>query len=168
MSAGEPSAGFAAGLRDRVGEEIFVSDWFEILQADIDAFAQVTRDWDYMHNDPEWAAEKGPWPTTIAHGFYLLSLIAHFHGEAGFPTLATDDEYVINYGLDRVRFVEPVQIGDRIRVRMELAGITEKKPGRDLIRTRATYETKRCGGRPHVVVEALSLCVHGAAYTDPR
>ncbi len=121
-----------------------------------------------MHNDPTWAAEKGPWGTTIAHGFFLLSLMAYFHGEAGFPTLATENEYVINYGLDRVRFVEPVQIGDQLRVRMSVTEITAKKPGRDLVKTLATYETQRCGTRPHVIVEALSLCVSGEEYVRSR
>ena len=107
-----------AELPSLKGSVLGTSEWFEITQDDVDAFSVLTRDWDYMHNDPQWAADKGPWGATIAHGFFLLSLLAHFHGQAGFPTLASDDEYVINYGLDRVRFIEPVRIGDRIRVRM--------------------------------------------------
>ena len=50
-----------------------------------------------MHNDPGWAAQ-GPWGGTIAHGFFLLSLLSYFHGQAGFPIVATDDQYVVNYG----------------------------------------------------------------------
>ncbi len=159
---------FVDSIRDRVGQEIFVSDWLEISQVEVDVFAAVTRDWDYMHNDPKWAAEKGPWGTTIAHGYYLLSLLAHFHGEAGFPTLATDDEYCVNYGLDRVRFTEPVRIGDRVRVRVTLLSIETKKPGRELVRTLATMETERCGDRPHLIAEALTLCVYGEAFSNAR
>ncbi len=159
---------FVDRIRDRVGEEFYLSDWFEITQVDVDVFAAVTRDWDYMHNDPKWAAEEGPWGTTIAHGFYLLSLVAHFHGKAGFPTLATEDEYVVNYGLDKVRFTEPVRIGDRIRARFRLLGIEQKKPGRELVRSQVVYETERLGDRPHLIAEALTLCVYGEAFAQAR
>lgn len=159
---------FVDSIRNQVGEEIFVSDWFEVTQADIDAFSVLTRDWDYMHNDPDWAANAGPWGGTIAHGFFLLSLLAHFHGQAGFPTLATDDEYVINYGLDRVRFIEPVRVGDRIQARMRVTGITAKKDGRELVRTTTTYLTQRRGDQPHVVADMLNLCVYGEAYRHAR
>ena len=159
---------FVDKIAGQVGTEIFASAWFEISQDDVDAFSVLTRDWDYMHNDPQWAADKGPWGGTIAHGFFLLSLLAHFHGEAGFPTLASDDEYVINYGLDRVRFIEPVRIGDRIQARMTVTDITTRKEGRELVRTTTTYLTERRGDQPHVVAEMLNLCVSGEAYRHAR
>jgi acyl dehydratase len=155
-------------IRDRVGQEFYVSDWFEITQVDVDVFAAVTRDWDYMHNDPEWAANTGPWGTTIAHGFYLLSLVSHFQSDAGFPTVATEEEYLVNYGLEKVRFVEPVRIGDRLRARFHLAGIDLRKPGRELIRTRVIYETERCGDKPHMIADSLILSVHGEAFASAR
>lgn len=158
---------FVEGIRDRVGEEILVSDWLGITQEDVDSFSNLTRDWDYMHNSPEWA-EQGPWGGTIAHGFFLVSLLSYFHREAGFPTLATADQYVVNYGLDRVRFVEPVMIGDRLRARMRIEGITAKKPGRELVRTATTYETERRGSQPHMVAHMLMLCVYGSATADAR
>jgi acyl dehydratase len=159
---------FVDSIREKVGEEMHVSDWFAITQVDVDVFAAVTRDWDYMHNDPKWAAENGPWGTTIAHGFYLLSLVSYFMGQAGFPIIANDDEYVVNYGLEKVRFVEPVRIGDALRARVRLLAMNEKKPGRELIRTEFVFETERCGDRPHMVAETLTLCVYGEAYTDAR
>lgn len=159
---------FIAALKPHEGREFFESEWFEVLQVDIDVFAAVTRDWDYMHNDPAWAEAKGPWGGTIAHGFYLLSLISMFHRQAGFPTLATEDEYVVNYGLDRVRFTEPVRVGDQIRARFRLLDIVERKPGRDLVRSAITYESQRCGDRPHLVAESLVLCVHGEAFVEAR
>jgi acyl dehydratase len=159
---------FVDRIRERVGEEIYVSDWFEITQVDVDVFAAVTRDWDYMHNDPEWAAEKGPWPTTIAHGFYLLSLVSHFQSDAGFPTVATEDEYLVNYGLDKVRFVEPVRIGDRLRARLSITDVQPRKPGRELVRSQIVFETERCGERPHMIAEALTLSVYGEAFADAR
>jgi acyl dehydratase len=159
---------FVDQIRDKVGEEFYVSDPFEVTQVDVDVFAAVTRDWDYMHNDPVWAAEKGPWPTTIAHGFYLLSLVSNFQREAGFPTVATEDEYLVNYGVEKVRFTEPVRIGDRLRARFRLAAIDQRKPGRELIRTQITYETDRCGDRPHMVAESLTLSVYGEAFASAR
>lgn len=159
---------FVDSIRGKVGEELFVSDWFPITQVDVDVFAAVTRDWDYMHNDPKWAAENGPWGTTIAHGFYLLSLVPYFKCQAGFPTIANNDEYIVNYGVDKVRFVEPVRIGDNLRARIRLLDMNEKKPGRELVRTGIVYETERCGDRPHMVADMLTLCVYGEAYTDAR
>ena len=159
---------FVDEIRDRVGEEFYVSNWFEVTQVDVDVFAAVTRDWDYMHNDPEWAASTGPWETTIAHGFYLLSLVSNFQREAGFPTVATEDEYLVNYGLEKVRFIEPVRIGDRLRARFRLVGIDARKPGRELVRTRVTYETERCGDKPHMIAESLTLSVYGEAFASAR
>lgn len=159
---------FVDHLRGRQGEEFFVSDWFEITQVDVDVFAAVTRDWDFMHNDPVWAAETGPWGTTIAHGFYLLSLVTHFQCQAGFPTVATKDEYLVNYGLEKLRFLEPVRIGDEIRARMRLAGLEQRKPGREVVRTAVVYESRRCGDKPHMVAELLTLCVSGEAFAHAR
>lgn len=158
---------FVDTIRGQIGKEIFCSDWIEITQPDIDSFSGLTRDWDYMHNDPGWAAD-GPWGGTIAHGFFLLSLLSYFHGQAGFPTLATADQYVVNYGLDRVRFLEPVRIGDRLRARMRIAAIDLKKPGRDLVHTATTYQTERRGEQPHMVADMLMLCVYGEATRDAR
>lgn len=159
---------FVDRIRDKVGQEFYLSDWLEITQVDVDVFAAVTRDWDYMHNDPKWARETGPWGTTIAHGFYLLSLVSYFHGQAGFPTLATEDEYVVNYGVDRVRFTEPVQIGDRIRARFSLVSIEPKKPGRELVKSRVVFESERCGDRPHMIADTLTLMVYGEAFANAR
>ncbi len=159
---------FVDRIRDKVGQEIFVSEPFEVTQANVDDFARVTDDWDYMHNDPEWAATQGPWGTTIAHGAYLVSLLAPFRGQAGFPNVSTADETVVNYGLNKVRFIEPVLVGDRIRARIRILDIREKKPGRELVTTEAIYETERCGDRPHMVAETLTLCVYGEAMSDAR
>ena len=159
---------FADRLRGSESEEFFVSDWFEVRQVDVDVFAAVTRDWDFMHNDPAWAAEKGPWGATIAHGFYLLSLVSHFQAQAGFPMMATEEEYLVNYGLDKVRFVEPVRVGDEIRARLSLAGLEMRKPGRELVRTTVVYESRRCGERPHMTAELLTLDVSGTEFTHAR
>jgi acyl dehydratase len=100
-----------------IGEELGVSDWKEIDQKRIDAFADVTEDHQWIHVDVDRARAESPYGATIAHGFLTLSLI---------PTLSKGNYRVenakmgINYGLNRVRFLAAVTAGSRIRVRSEL------------------------------------------------
>jgi acyl dehydratase len=160
----QAGASFVDGLRDLVGHEFFRSEPFEVRQVDVDVFAAVTRDWDYMHNDPEWSANVGPFGTTIAHGYFLLSLVPYFHGKAGWTTVANDHEFVLNYGVDRVRFIEPMLVGDEFRLSFHLTSIEQRKPGQELIRHQARYYTERLGGdRPHVIADCLTLAVQGDA-----
>lgn len=164
-----PKTLFADYLRERVGTQLCVTDSLTITQQDVDTFAHVTRDWDYMHNDPERAAH-GPWGGTIAHGYFLVSLISHFMTEAGFPNLERDDppERMMNYGLDRVRFTEPVRVGDRLRARLSLDGLEARKPGVALAKLLVKYETERCGDRPHMIAQVLMLVVYGDAVREAR
>src|SRR5215207_7874883 len=93
-------------------EPIAVSDWIEISQATIDRFAEVTGDPQWIHTDPARAATSSLFGGTIAHGFLTLSLISQMVSNAmtlGGATL------VVNYGLNRVRFIDPVRSGSRIR-----------------------------------------------------
>lgn len=102
---------------DAVGQELGVSDWTDIDQRRIDAFAAVTGDHQWIHVDPDRASAESPYGATIAHGFLTLSLI---------PALSKANYRVenakmgINYGLNRVRFLAPVPVGSRIRVRSVL------------------------------------------------
>lgn len=109
-------------LRSRVGTELGVSDWLEITQQRVDAFADATDDHQYIHVDPEQAA-KTPFGGTIAHGFLTLSLVvplsAQVEVDVGNPRMG------INYGLDRVRFPAPVPVGSRIRARVVLDSVEE-------------------------------------------
>jgi acyl dehydratase len=101
-----------------VGEEFGVSDWITVDQDRIDGFAGVTGDHQWIHVDAERARTESPYGSTIAHGFLTLSLI---------PALSKASYRVenakmgINYGLNRVRFLAPVPVGSRVRVRSELA-----------------------------------------------
>ena len=103
---------------DAVGEEFGVSDWITVDQDRIDGFAGVTGDHQWIHVDAERARTESPYGSTIAHGFLTLSLI---------PALSKASYRVenakmgINYGLNRVRFLAPVPVGSRVRVRSELA-----------------------------------------------
>jgi acyl dehydratase len=101
-------------LRDRIGEEIAVGDWFEVTQARINQFAEATGDAQWIHVDPARAAAESPFKTTIAHGFLTLSLLSSLIRDAmTFHGL----RMAINYGMNRMRFVAPVPAGSRIRAR---------------------------------------------------
>jgi len=106
-------------LRDRIGEEIAVGDWFEVSQARIDQFADATGDHQWIHIDPARAAAESPFKTTIAHGFLTLSLISTLVRDA---MKFTGLRLAINYGLNRVRFVSPVPSGARIRQYLQSIG----------------------------------------------
>jgi acyl dehydratase len=160
-------AGYADWLRSRVGTEFFVTDWQVISQPEVDSFANLTRDWDYMHNDPIRAA-GGPWRGTIVHGYLLVSLISQLMGQAGFPMLETEHELMLNYGLDRVRFIEPVMVGDRVRARLSLTDMQHRREGVELAKVRVTYETERAGAKPNMVADVLMLVVSGQAVKEPR
>ena len=105
-----------ADLQARVGEEVGVSEWITVDQNRINLFADATGDHQWIHIDAERAA-KGPFGTTIAHGFLTLSLLPEMSASA-FQVL--DTRMGVNYGLDRVRFPAPVPSGSRLRGRFKL------------------------------------------------
>src|SRR5256885_9849321 len=109
-------------LRDRIGEEIAVSDWVEVTQTRIDQFADATDDRQWIHVDVERAAVESPFRSTIAHGFLTLALTSTLlRGAVSFPAL----RMAINYGCNRVRFVSPVPSGSRIRGRFAALAVEE-------------------------------------------
>nr|WP_282449427.1 MaoC family dehydratase [Roseibium sp. CAU 1639] len=112
-------------MKARIGAEVGVSSWVRIDQAKIDAFADVTGDHQYIHVDPERAADT-PFGGTIAHGFLTLSLLSAMALEAQ-PKI-TGAEMGINYGFDKVRFLAPVKAGTRLRGRFKLAALSQPKP----------------------------------------
>lgn len=118
-------------LRAAVGTEIGVSDWLTIDQSRIDTFADATDDHQWIHVDPERAAQ-GPFGRTIAHGFLTLSLLVPLMEQA---TTVGGVRMGINYGLDRVRFVTPVPVGSRIRARATLTAVKDIPGGVRLHRT---------------------------------
>jgi acyl dehydratase len=138
-----------------VGKELGVSDWLTVDQDRINAFADATLDHQFIHVDPE-AAKLTPWGTTIAHGFLTLSLIPHLTSEIGIKPEGT--LMVINYGSDKIRFLEPVRVGSSVRARVVLADATEKGPGRFLFKTQITVEIKE-NEKPALVAETLMLSI---------
>ena len=103
-------------LESKVGQEIHLSDWLEITQERVNAFAQATDDHQWIHTDPERAARESPWRTTIAHGYLTLSLYPALRGlvdteQQVIPGVTT----VVNYGLNKLRFTSAVKVGARVR-----------------------------------------------------
>ena len=113
----------------QVGDEFGPSEWLEIDQERINRFAEATDDPQWIHVDPERAAE-GPFGTTIAHGFLTLSLLVRFWYEVG-PAFE-DYRMGINYGLNKVRFPAPVPVGSRVRGRFTVVGVEEIEGGLQL------------------------------------
>lgn len=113
-------------IRARVGGEIGVSPWIAMRQPDIDIFAAVTGDRQAIHVDPA-AAANTPFGGTVAHGFLTLSLLSQM--AAAVMIVPEGVRMVVNYGLDKVRFIAPVRSGKRVRGRFALVSIEEKKPG---------------------------------------
>lgn len=110
-----------------VGQEEGTGDWYTIDQDRINAFADITEDHQFIHVDPKAAAELSPWGTTIAHGFLTLSMLTHL--AASIPQQAQRYDGIVmgvNYGFDKVRFVNPVKVGSRIRASAVLAGVDLK------------------------------------------
>jgi acyl dehydratase len=111
------------------GTEIGTSDWLEIDQARIDAFAEATLDHQWIHVDVA-AAEKGPFGSTIAHGFLTLSLLPHFASQVfSFETSGAR----LNYGLEKVRFPHPVPVGSRLRSHVRFGEVKDLPTGKQLV-----------------------------------
>ena len=140
-------------IRARVGEEVGVSGWLEVDQDRIDAFADATEDRQFIHVDPE-AAAQSPFGGTIAHGFLSLSLLSRMAAEA--TLLPEGLRMAVNYGFDRVRFLAPVRSGKRVRGRFTLDSVEEKAPGQYLMRHKVTVEIEG-EDKPALTAEWLGL-----------
>lgn len=138
-------------LQGQVGTELGVSDWWEITQDRVNAFADATDDHQFIHVDAE-AAAKTPFGGTIAHGFLTLSLTVPMGSEV--PMDVGEPKMAINYGLDKVRFPAPVPVGSRIRVRVALSEVTEVSGGIQVAQTMTTEVEGQ--DKPAMVAERLS------------
>ena len=140
-------------IRACVGSEVGVSSWLTIDQARIDAFADATEDRQFIHVDPQAAAQT-PFGGTVAHGFLSLAMLSRMAAEA---MLVPDSlKMAVNYGLDRVRFIAPVRSGKRIRGRFILDSIEEKAPGQLLLRHTVTVEIEGVD-KPALTAQWLGL-----------
>jgi len=143
-----------AELKDYVGKELGRSEWLTIDQERINLFAEATGDYQFIHVDPVKAAQT-PFGSTIAHGFLSLSLIPKLMEDI--LILPQGVKMVVNYGLDSVRFIQPVKVNARVRLKVDLSEVTEKKPGQWLLKATTTLEIEG-EEKPAYIAEPLSLC----------
>lgn len=137
-----------------VGNDEGTGEWFEVTQEQVNQFADLTHDHQFIHVDPERAKDT-PFGGTIAHGFLSLSLLPMFSWQT--YRLRKAPAMSINYGLNKVRFLQPVRVGSRVRDSLELAEVKETPKG--LLLT-MRHEVEIDGEeRPALVAEALSLVV---------
>jgi len=142
-------------LEKLVGTELGVSDWLKIDQERINMFADATIDHQFIHIDEEKAA-KTPFGSTVAHGFLTASLLSHLAGDL-IPDVK-GEVMKVNYGCDKLRFLNPVQVNDEIRAHTKFAGFEEKAGNRLLLRLAVTVEIKN-KKTPAMVAEWLALII---------
>ena len=142
-------------IRAAIGSEIGTSDWIEVTQERIDAFAEATEDRQFIHTDPALAAQT-PFGGTIAHGFLSLSLLSRMGADVMLVPEST--KMAVNYGLDRVRFLAPVASGKRVRGRFVLKDMTEKSPGQFLMTFAVTVEIEG-EDKPALLADWLGLII---------
>ncbi len=143
------------GLKEKVGEELGVSDWYEVTQERIDAFADATGDRQWIHVDPARAKDT-PFGGTIAHGLMTLALGPQFSYE-----LFTIDglAFALNYGFGKVRFPAPVPVGSKLRMRAALTAVDDVAGGVQFTVTQ-TFEVEG-GDKPVCVAESLARAYAG-------
>ncbi len=144
-------------LPQYIGKEVGVSEWLTVDQARINQFAEATGDHQYIHVDPERAAAT-PFGSTIAHGFLTMSLMVLMGYEGS--TKLENTVMGINYGFDKLRFINPVKVDSRIRGRFRLLSAEEKKPGHYLLKHEVTVEIEG-EEKPALIAEWLGMTVVG-------
>ena len=140
-------------LRALIGQELGVSDWLEVTQDLIDRFAEVTGDHQWIHVDMERAKLEMPGGKTIAHGYLLLSLLPKLGAgiyKLSWPTRS------INYGSDKVRIVNPVKAGARVRLRQSLVAVEDGAPGAHRITVRQTLEIEG-EAKPAMIADTIRM-----------
>ncbi len=136
-----------------IGQELGASDWLEVTQDLIDRFAEVTGDHQWIHVDVERAKREMPGGKTIAHGYLLLSLLPKLGAgiyKLSWPTRS------INYGSDKVRIVNPVKAGARIRLRQSLVAVEDGAPGAHRITVRQTLEIEG-EAKPAMIADTIRM-----------
>ena len=140
-------------IRARIGTDIGTSDWIEVTQDRIDAFAEATEDRQFIHLDPVLAAQT-PFGGTIAHGFLSLSLLSRMAADV--MLIPDTTTMAVNYGLDRVRFLAPVRAGKRVRGHFTLDSVEDKAPSQILTHHTVTVEIEG-EGKPALTAVWLGL-----------
>ena len=129
-------------IQNFYGSKPLVSEWVLVEQSVIDQFAETTGDPNWIHTDVERAKRESPFGGTIAHGFWTLSMLAHFAQNFQSNDRPSGVLYGLNYGLERVRFMSPVRIGKRIRCSAQLKDIADRRRGRYLVKSEYKIEVE--------------------------
>jgi acyl dehydratase len=145
-----------SSLRERVGQELGVSDWVTIDQARINTFASCTGDHQWIHVDIERAKRESPYRGPVAYGYLTLALLAPLSMQIG--VIPKDAAAGLNYGIDKVRFLAPVPAGARVRLRVVLAGVEPREGGQVVMRTQNTLEMEG-SEKPALIAETLALLI---------
>jgi acyl dehydratase len=154
----------ATDLPTLIGSELAPSDWLEITQERVNQFADATNDFQFIHVDPDKAAQT-PFGGPIAHGFLSLSLLSYLNAQTA--VMPENLAMGINYGSDKVRYLLPVRVGKRIRSRQTILDVTEKSPGQWLMKTAVTVEIEN-EETPALVAEILSMCQCSSSIRRPE
>jgi acyl dehydratase len=147
-----------AKMESQIGQEVGVSDWILVDQAMIDKFADVTHDNQWIHIDPIRASAETPFGGTIAHGFLSLSLASRFAYDCF--SMAEGQVMGINYGFNKLRFLNPVLAGSRLRGRFTMKSVTQRN-ATDLLRETALTIEIEGAETPALVADWLGLSVFG-------
>ncbi|MCQ4294137.1 MaoC family dehydratase [Pseudomonas stutzeri] len=142
-------------LKDYIGKELGHSEWLTVDQERVNQFADCTGDHQFIHIDSEKAAQT-PFGGTIAHGFLSLSLLPMLSGDL--LVVPEGIKMGVNYGLDSLRFIQPVRVGSRVRLGLTLIDAHEKNPGQWLLKARAVMEIEG-SEKPAYIAETLALCI---------
>lgn len=129
-------------FKQYIGKEEPPGEWFTIDQARISQFADCTLDHQFIHVDPEASAKMSPFKVTVAHGFLTLSMLTHLSTSVKAPYLEGYAGIVagVNYGFEKVRFVAPVKVNARIRMKREIAAVELKGPNSVQLTHKCTIE----------------------------
>lgn len=147
-----------AEIADHIGGEVGVSGWIEIDQSRIDVFADNTEDPQFIHIDPERAAKETPFGGTIAHGFLSLSMLSRMAMDVGF--VLEGITMGINYGFEKIRFLQPVRAGKKIRGHFTLEKATERNPGQWMLQYNVTVEIEG-EDKPALIAQWLTMQIVG-------
>ena len=137
-----------------VGKELGVSDYHKITQEQINQFADATLDYQWIHLDAERAKKDSPFGSTIAHGYLTVSLLSYF--AADYAVLPEGTVAAINYGMNKLRLINPVNSDAKIRDQIVLTDVVEKSGGRVLVTTTHTVEIEG-EEKPACVAEVLTM-----------
>jgi acyl dehydratase len=150
-----------AALQSSLGNAAGEGEWFLVDQERINAFAEVTEDRQFIHIDAEACAQMSPWGVPIAHGFLTLSLLTHLLGSVPQdPKMLEGILMGVNYGFEKVRFVNPVKVGSKVRASSAVTAVDQKDPNTVHVTRTVTVQIEG-ETKPALVAEWVTRLVYG-------